>query len=384
MKKYIALFMLFALPLALSAVSPEATTPVTGNEINIKWFLIAVAFLLLIVIFILSNSVLGAIQYNKQKNETDHKSKIVSILILALSAFGTNSLLAAETTAAKASGIMSNIDFTLLFLMAVILAEVVIILYFIKIIRQLTGIDDAIEATKSKESILKKVWEKANEFQPLDQEAKLDTGHNYDGIRELDNITPPWFKLGFLSTIVFAFTYMYIYHVARSAPLSIEEYEISVKEEEERLAEFLKNQKNSVDENSITMMSSADISEGKTIFDKNCKACHGSLGEGGTGPNLTDDFWIHGGKINDVFKTIRYGVPSKGMIAWKEQLSGLQIGQVTSFVKSLKGSNPPNQKPAQGELYSESTATTNTAASTTPGDSTAQAAVVKDSLNTPK
>jgi cytochrome c oxidase cbb3-type subunit 3 len=91
------------------------------------------------------------------------------------------------------------------------------------------------------------------------------------------------------------------------------------------------------------------------IFKGNCFACHGKLGEGGVGPNLTDDFWIHGGSIKDIFKTIKYGYPDKGMKSWQADLSSLQINELASYIKTLYGSRPANGKSAQGDMYVELT-----------------------------
>ena len=92
------------------------------------------------------------------------------------------------------------------------------------------------------------------------------------------------------------------------------------------------------------------MNEGKAIYAKSCATCHGAEGQGNVGPNLTDNYWIHGGTINDVFLTIKQGVPQKGMIPWEKQLTPLQIQQVASYIISLKGTNPPNPKEPQGEL----------------------------------
>ena len=90
-------------------------------------------------------------------------------------------------------------------------------------------------------------------------------------------------------------------------------------------------------------------------YKTNCAVCHGVNGEGNVvGPNLTDDHWLHKGSIKDIFKTIKYGVPEKGMKSWAADFSPLQIAQLASYVKSLHGSNPPNAKEKQGELFAES------------------------------
>ena len=84
-----------------------------------------------------------------------------------------------------------------------------------------------------------------------------------------------------------------------------------------------------------------------------CVPCHGRLGEGIVGPNLTDEYWIHGGRIKEIFKSIKYGWIEKGMKSWKEEMSSLQLSQVTSYIKTLRGTNPANPKANQGELEIE-------------------------------
>src|SRR5690606_20408702 len=92
---------------------------------------------------------------------------------------------------------------------------------------------------------------------------------------------------------------------------------------------------------------------GKNIYIQNCAACHGKEGEGGVGPNLTDEFWIHGGGVKNIFKSVKYGIPQKGMISWKASLSASNIKDVSSYIMSIKGTTPPNAKEPQGEKYDE-------------------------------
>ncbi len=196
-----------------------------------------------------------------------------------------------------------------------------------------------------------KWWTKVNEFRPIEQEVDLDMGHNYDGIRELDNKLPPWWKYGFYATMVFAVIYLWRYHVSHSAPLPAEEYAIAVRQAEVDKEAYLKQAANSVDENTVKLLTSpADLAAGKAVFESVCLACHGKYGEGLVGPNLTDNYWLHGGSIQEIFKTIKYGWPDKGMKSWKDDYSPAQLAQVASYVKSLGGTNPPNPKAPQGEL----------------------------------
>jgi cytochrome c oxidase cbb3-type subunit 3 len=136
--------------------------------------------------------------------------------------------------------------------------------------------------------------------------------------------------------------------------LSKEEYEIAVADAEVAKQAYLENAASNVDENTVKLIPDAsELTAAKGIFETTCSACHGKKGEGAVGPNLTDDFWIHGGSVQDVFKTIKYGWPEKGMKSWKDDYSPVQIAQLTSYVKLLHGTNPPNGKAAQGTLFIE-------------------------------
>ncbi|GAA4356508.1 hypothetical protein GCM10023185_20340 [Hymenobacter saemangeumensis] len=171
--------------------------------------------------------------------------------------------------------------------------------------------------------------------------------HDYDGIHEFDNDLPPWWKYGFYLTIVFALVYVGYYHVLQSGPLQGAEYEY------EMAQAALMVSPDADDPNKLTtyqvLTTPADLSSGKTLYATNCAPCHGGAAEGKVGPNLTDEYWLHGGEVNHVYKTIKFGVTSKGMVAWKGKLSGKQILQVSSYILSLQGSKPANAKEPQGE-----------------------------------
>ncbi len=197
-------------------------------------------------------------------------------------------------------------------------------------------------------------WDRFNKLRPVEQEADLDLGHDYDGIRELNNRLPPWWLYGFYLTIIIAVIYLWRFHVSHTGPSSKQEYERSVAIAEARINETLKLKGELIDENTVKLLTApADIAEGKMIYDKSCITCHKPGGAGDVGPNLTDDYWIHGGDVKSIFKMIRYGF--NAMPQWQNAYSNKQIAQVTSYVKSLKGSNPPNAKAPQGELYKEET-----------------------------
>ncbi len=173
--------------------------------------------------------------------------------------------------------------------------------------------------------------------------------HDYDGIQEYDNDLPPWWKALFLGSIGFAVVYLVFFHVTKTGALTLDEYRGEMAQ-----AALLTQQLGANDDpNKITdfkpMLAGADLAAGQAVFVQNCAACHGKAGEGSVGPNLTDEYWLHGGEVNKVYHTIKYGVQSKGMIAWKGKLTGKQLLQTASYVLSLHGSNPANGKAPQGE-----------------------------------
>jgi len=189
---------------------------------------------------------------------------------------------------------------------------------------------------------------------PIEQEADVMLDHEYDGIRELDNKLPPWWVWGFYLTIVFSFVYLIHFHVSGTGSLQIEEYNNSMLLAQAEKENRIKNDENFVTEANVKVsVDQMVLNEGQGIYVKNCVACHGDAGQGGVGPNLTDQFWVHGGGIKNVFKVISDGVPSKGMISWKSQLSPKQIQAVGSYILTMQGTSPHDPKEAQGERWEE-------------------------------
>ncbi len=185
---------------------------------------------------------------------------------------------------------------------------------------------------------------------PIERENEIMLDHNYDGIRELDNKLPPWWVYMFYGTIVFSVFYMWYYHIYGNGNIQENEYKIEMAEAEINMKLFASK----IDENSVTLLTDiSKLKSGEVIFQSNCTPCHGKLGEGTVGPNLTDAYWLNGGGIKNVFKTIKYGVPAKGMIPWQAQLSPVQIQEVASYIIKLKGTNPPHPKVIQGDLFKE-------------------------------
>jgi cytochrome c oxidase cbb3-type subunit 3 len=199
---------------------------------------------------------------------------------------------------------------------------------------------------------LKAWYKKLLGSKPIEEEGEIILDHNYDGIKELDNNLPPWWIYGFYATIVFAFVYMIRYHVL-NADDQFEEYEIEYAEANRAIEEYKKTAKNLVDINTVEVLTEAtDLNSGKKIFETNCVACHMADGGGGIGPNLTDENWILGGGIKNVFRTISEGGrDGKGMVAWKASLKPLEMAQVASYVLTFQGTTAANPKAAEGDVW---------------------------------
>lgn len=212
--------------------------------------------------------------------------------------------------------------------------------------------------------------------------------HDFDGIREMDNDLPRWWVWGFYISIAWGVLYFLYFHVFGIGFSSADQYRLEVDPNYVRIASagdkvlgvipeyhsplysperdaalgagkrpistaYREERRETDTATYVALSEPTDLDAGKTIFLKSCAPCHGNHAEGKIGPNLTDDYWLHGPGMTNVVKTIKYGYPTKGMLAWRGELKPQQILQVASYVLSLHGTNPPNPKPPQGELVKQ-------------------------------
>lgn len=246
----------------------------------------------------------------------------------------------------------SSIPFSHIILGMVIIIFSLILFLLVFVLKVMV---DVLKKQMQKEPLLVEVddrttWEKLLSLKPISAEKNMELDHDFDGIKELNNPIPYWFNVLFYGTIVIGITYFFVYHVYDLAPLQAAEYEIAMKEAEIEKAEYVKRAGNLVDESNVKLITDkSKITEGANLFTAKCAVCHGNNGEGKVGPNLTDEYWIHGGDIQSVFKTIKYGVASKGMVAWQNSMNGGQMQELASFVLSLQGTKPAGAKEPQGE-----------------------------------
>ncbi|WP_338645393.1 cbb3-type cytochrome c oxidase N-terminal domain-containing protein [Flavobacterium sp. KS-LB2] len=253
--------------------------------------------------------------------------------------------------------------FLFVFLFLLIAIEITIkavdnITYHLLTEEQKNKLNEANELSFKDSEWYKKLMEKLTKTEPLANENQLLLEHDYDGIKELDNNLPPWWVYLFYACIVFGVVYMVRYEV-----LGADNQEMELKKEVAQakidIAEYMKTAPDLMDEKTVTLLTDpADLAAGKEIFTTNCAACHRADAGGQIGPNLTDEKWILGGGIKNVFHTlVNGGRDGKGMISWKGTLKPKEMQKVASYILSLQGSNPPDAKAPEGEVWVEENAT---------------------------
>ena len=295
------------------------------------------------------------------------KAKWVAMLIM---------MLFASTTFAQGEVSGNTTLLTIVIIVAVVALVVLLVaIYALQVLTKLLNAEEKKRAEETGEaavpviSFWQKFLKKANKRVDIEDEESIILEHNYDGIRELDNHLPPWWSYLFYATIVFGIFYVILYHVTDTLPLQEEEYAIEMAEAtamaEMRLAEAQASG-TAFSEADLELSTDANIlASGAKIYSQQCAVCHKADGGGSIGPNLTDDYWIHGGDIQSVYTTIKVGVPDKGMISWEAMLSPEKMRDVANYIKSIRGTNPPGAKASQGTLYEEGVSSQVTPASET-------------------
>ena len=344
------------------ALKPTTTNYMEGLMITVALLLVVVVWILAQVLMMVSKK---AVEISKQG-----ASKAMMIFIVVMGSLfsknlsaQTNSVIADSTKAVTTDfygGLSYNTFWTMASVIFLELLVVFLLVLFIRnIFRAIHPIEKIIVAGKVQtDSWLVKTWHQLDKqfftkAVPLEKEADMLLDHNYDGIKELDNALPPWWKYGFYITIVVAVFYILKFEVWHTGMNPTEEYNTEMTIAKTETDAYLASAKENVDENSVTDLDAAGNAAGKAIFAKTCVPCHLADGQGLVGPNLTDEYWIHGGSIKDIFKTIKYGFPDKGMQSWQTTYSPVEMQQLSSYIRSMRGTNPPNPKAPQGDLYKE-------------------------------
>ncbi|MFT5823728.1 MAG: mono/diheme cytochrome c family protein [Crocinitomix sp.] len=300
--------------------------------------------LLLAVVWSMASSTKNILQYKQDqiKKKNNNAKKLLALFLLT---FSTGAMAADGGTVAK-----SLISFPDSIFWAYIVVDVVLIM----IIFYLAGI---VRGTISDIIVLRKMfrWRKIGKTLtnavPIEEEGSILLDHDYDGITELDNDLPPWWKYGFYITIVWAVGYFFYYQVFEIGDLQEAEYLASIEKGEREIAEYKAAHPEMITAENVELLTDASgLAQGRLIYDQKCQSCHMDAGAGGVGPNLTDNYWLHGSDLGSVFVTISEGVPEKGMAAWKTMIPANEIQAVASYILQLEPIAPPKGKDPQGDI----------------------------------
>lgn len=347
---------------------PVGTTPKTPDgepvityvpnyETNLLlfYFLLGAIVFQLIAILVMTYSTKTIIAY---KNEKDRKNGgMVKMIVLAVIMGGiamTNQSLALTFIEAGEAPDMPWLlveDSDIYVLVAVNVVLLFALLHFRKLFLEIVQIIRPERAERMSKRRQRRMNKILTDAVPIEEEHTILMHHEYDGIKELDNNLPPWWVWGFYATIAFAVVYLFHYHILGTGDLQAVAYEKSIVQAEAETKAYLEKMAMNVDENTVTLLTDDQaLSAGKTLFETNCVTCHNPKGEGNQiGPNLTDNYWIYGFDIKEVFITVKYGRPN-GMPEHNSKLNPVQLQQVSSFILSLP---PADGREPQGELIEQ-------------------------------
>jgi cytochrome c oxidase cbb3-type subunit 3 len=337
-----------------AAATAVATSPAPSRAIydmlgitSTTLFTVMTLFTLILVFIMVAmggvaKTVLLKSYEDKAKKKSSNAGKAVMIAFLL---FSTSSF-AAESAPASASLIaFSNNIFWAYIVVDLVLIGFII--YFARIINRTIAEEITLPKRVLRWNRIKKSLTDAVE---IENEASIAIDHDYDGIIELDNNLPPWWKYGFYITIVWAVVYLFYFQILEVGNLQEAEYLAEMEEGEREVAAYKAAHPNLINASNVTVLEDpASIAKGMNVYNTYCMSCHMESGRGGIGPNLTDDYWIYENDISTIFTTISEGA-SNGMPAWKELMPANDIQAVASYVLSLDEIPAPEGKEPQGEL----------------------------------
>ncbi|MFT3946354.1 MAG: cbb3-type cytochrome c oxidase N-terminal domain-containing protein [Agriterribacter sp.] len=359
---------LFGTSLLLSAILPAiaqeaAISAAPGEKSNLLAILLTVSAIVLAFVIWGMGQVLISVSrlaLEKYKNTGKLLSAIFIIgLSLTSQTIFAQTAEATSTVAADApnyGGLTAGAFYAFVAVLTIEVAAILFLAFSIRRVFQELLPEKAKAVAKSSRfsgwwsSLDKKVFTKAV---AIEKESDILLDHDYDGIQELDNSLPPWWKYGFYVTIFVAVFYLGYYHAFGVGKNPTQEYLAEMEKAKIEKEAYEANNKDKVDENNIPMADAAGIAAAKEIYANKCWPCHGKAGEGGAGPNLTDDYWLHKGSLNDIYHSIKIGYPDKGMQSWVKEFTPIQMSYLASYIKTLRGTNPPGAKVPQGDLFTE-------------------------------
>ncbi len=347
--------------------------PNYDTNLNLFYALGVLMIALLIAIAMVASSIriyIGSDYFKSRladKNEADAKKEsggglknliliIIGTGLLANSANALDFLQPGEAVENQPWLLVENSDLYVMLVLNIVLLAV--LLYLRRMFNSFVElVQDEHQAIAEKPASMQKVSKLLTDVVPIEEEASILLHHEYDGIRELDNNLPPWWVWMFYGTIAFAVIYLFNYHILGTSDLQIAAYNKEMKQAEAEKMAYRKAMAMNVDETNATLMTdAADLAKGKELFATNCVSCHGPKGAGDIGPNLTDNAWIYGYDIKDLYKNVRRGSPNGKMPEHESKLNPIEIQQVTSYVLSLpytQGSEPQGEILEDGDTEEE-------------------------------
>ena len=352
------LFLMTASILFAQTKAPATAPAATSGYNQLAVLLIILIIVLAFVIWGMGQvlTTLGRQLLDKNKNAT----KILSVVLLAGFSMLSQISFAQDTTAGVVKEIPNygGLTATAYYVFLTVFGmELVVVLFLAFSIRRMyTELVPQKVKIKSAHSKVASLWTQMDSklftrAVSVEKEADILLDHNYDGIKELDNALPPWWKYGFYITIIVAFIYLLNFHVLDIGLNPTQEYNAEIENARIEKEMYEANNKNRIDENNVPMADADGIVAGQRLYEANCVACHLKDGGGIVGPNLADDYWLHKGTLNDIYNTIKVGYPDKGMQPWSHMFTPKEMSFLSSYVKSFKGTKPAVPKEQQGEFF---------------------------------
>ncbi len=351
------------------AVDNVKIVPNYSDNLKLFYWLLATTLILLMAIILLSGSITSFLKSDffidkiaaKKKNNDENNFKPLAILAVIFSAIAASNSSFAMSLSTGAETAMDipwlKIESADLYMMVIINAVLLgVVLYLKSTFKSFVQMAkpeleaEAQLAPKPAKKAMKKLNVLLNDIVPIEEESSILMDHEYDGIQELDNNLPPWWVWMFWATIIFSFIYIFHYHVFRTGDLQVAEYNNEIETSKKDIEAYLTLNAMNVDETNATVLEDEkSLASGKELFKANCVMCHNPNGEGNIGPNLTDEYWLHGGDVKDIFSIIKHG-NANGMPEHASKLNPVQIQELSSFILAMPytaGKEPQGDKIAK-------------------------------------
>jgi cytochrome c oxidase cbb3-type subunit 3 len=343
--KYI-LSVLMAMVLTKGAVAQEV---VTDSNPEMHYYLLTAVAIILLVVIIALNGAIKNMTTGKALWENTGNNNAATILAIVFTFFGSQ----AFAQNAAQDMVIVEPNYGLVFWLFLLVDLVLLIIVFVQL-SVLSGLVNTIKGAAAAEDEYVEIetgfdrfWKGLTNATPIEREAEIMTDHEYDGIKELDNVLPPWWLWLFYLSIVFAVVYFGYYEVYQTTDMSMDEYQAEM-----LIAKEKAGAKGINISNVVIMEEESNLANGQKVFEANCASCHLIDGGGSIGPNLTDHYWKNGGSVQDVFKTVEDGIKGTAMVPWKALISPNDRQDVVSYILvNLQGSTPAVGKDPEGELY---------------------------------